>query len=49
MAEDTMENSHTMLTHPLKTPADPRPLIALPTMKDLELGAAPHIVDCRAG
>ena len=36
-----------ILMHPLNIPADPRPAIALPTMKALEFGAAPQTVDCQ--
>jgi hypothetical protein len=30
---------------PEKMPAEPRPAMARPTMKAVELGAAPHIAD----
>lgn len=32
-----------MITPPLKTPADPRPAIARPTIKAFDVGAAPQI------
>jgi hypothetical protein len=35
-----------MIITPLKMPAEPSPAIARPTMKALELGAAPQTVDC---
>jgi hypothetical protein len=34
-----------MLIAPVKMPAEPNPETALPTMKAVELGAAPHTAD----
>ena len=34
-----------IIVPPEKTPADPRPAIARPIMKAVELGAAPHSVE----
>jgi hypothetical protein len=34
-----------IISDPEKTPAEPRPAIARPIMKAVELGAAPHTAD----
>jgi hypothetical protein len=34
-----------IIVTPEKIPAPPRPAIARPTMKTIELGAAPHMTD----
>jgi hypothetical protein len=34
-----------MITPPLKTPAEPSPAIALPTIKAFDVGATPQISD----
>jgi hypothetical protein len=36
-----------MFIQPLNIPADPRPAMALPTIKALEFGAEPQTVDCQ--
>lgn len=34
-----------LIDAPVKMPADPNPAMALPRMKAVELGAAPHIAE----